>query len=99
MPANDCRSGRNDLRIAHVSHALYLTRSQLNLGVWPQPNISQLSPCRMHRPLAIASIVVLLATSVEGQRASARASERGGALYAPAADVTISLLTVGVGSQ
>lgn len=53
----------------------------------------------MHRALAIASIAILLATSGEGQRAPDRVPETSGALYAPAADVTISLLTVGVGSQ
>jgi hypothetical protein len=53
----------------------------------------------MHRALAIASIAILLANSVEGQRIPARVPDSAGALYAPAADVTISLLTVGVGSQ
>ena len=92
--ALDERSEECSLR----SHS-YLNPSQLNSGVRPLPNMSHPSTCRMHRSLAIASIAFLLATSVEGQHPPARVPETGGALYAPAADVTISLLTVGVGSQ
>jgi hypothetical protein len=53
----------------------------------------------MRRSLALATVVTLLATSVAAQRAPASSVDSRGALYSPAADVTISLLTAGVGSE
>ena len=53
----------------------------------------------MRRRLALVTFATLLAASVPAQHAPARAPDSRGALYAPAADVSISLLTVGVGNE
>lgn len=53
----------------------------------------------MRRTLALATLASLLAASVPAQPAPARSPDVHGALHAPGADVSISLLTVSAGSE